>query len=159
MRWLGAALILCGGLLTRQTLLEADRRARRTRRALAAAFESMAAEIRLLLTPVPRLLRRCVNEDAFFETACAQLAQGEPLTLAWKRAAAELPLPEDERETVAALGPRLDGEAEGVCAALELAAAELRRAEARCESGRRERERLISTICISISLLIMVLLL
>ena len=160
LRWLGAGLILCGGLSVRHGLLESGRRIQRTRRALAGAFETMEAEIRLLLTPVPTLLRRSWGDDAdaFFANVSKALASGTPLAEAWRRAAEKLALPEDERETVAALGARLGGMEEGVCAALTLAASTLRRAYDATEAGRREQERLTTTLCISISLLLTVLL-
>ncbi|MBQ7713965.1 MAG: hypothetical protein IJT71_03645, partial [Oscillospiraceae bacterium] len=81
LRWLGAGLILCAGLLTRRTLLSDARAAQDTRRALAAEFVEMEAEIRLLLTPFPTLLRRKrgAAADAFFARAADALARGAPL--------------------------------------------------------------------------------
>ena len=160
LRWLGAGLILCGGLSVRYRLLESERRTQRTRRALAGAFEAMEAEIRLLLTPVPSLLRSPCGDgaDAFFANVSKALASGAPLAEGWRRAAETLALPEDERETVAALGVRLGGTEESACAALTLAVAMLRRAYEAAEAGRRERERLTTTLCISISLLLIVIL-
>lgn len=159
-RWLGAALILCGGLLTRHTLLCGQRRVQQTRRELAAAFEAMEAEIRALLTPIPTLLRRSRGEsvEAFFAFVSMELSRGAALPEAWERASAELALPEDERETVAALGERLSGTEESVCAALKLAAASLRQSYERFELERRENERLTTSICISISLFLTILL-
>lgn len=158
---LGAGLILCAGLLTRRALLGESRRIQRTRRALAAAFEGMEAEIRLLLTPVPALLRRtCSPEaEAFFCPVRERLSHGESLPEAWHAAAAVLSLPPDERETIASLGARLDGGEESACAALTLTASELRRAYAREEEKRGETERLTTSICLCISLLAALLLL
>lgn len=161
LRWLGAGLILCGGLLTRRALLEGERRTRRTRRALADAFETMEAEIRLLLTPVPALLRRAYGDsaDAFFTQVSQGLSRGMPLAEAWRRAAETLALPEDERESVAALGARLGGAEESARTALTFAASTLRRSDTHDETRRRERERLTTTLCICLSLLLAVLLL
>lgn len=161
LRWLGAGLILCGGLLTRRTLLDADRRAQRTRRALAAAFDTMEAEIRLLLTPMPALLRRRCGEgaDAFFARASRELSHGARLTDAWSRAAKTLPLPPEEREAVAALGGRLGGDEQSVCAALSLAAGTLRKEFEAIEAQRLQKERLITSICVSISLFLAIFLL
>ncbi len=80
-RWLGAALILCGGLLARASLLESGRRAQRLRQALSAAFEAMAAEIGELLTPVPALLRRYGHGEAerLLVPVSAALSRGVPL--------------------------------------------------------------------------------
>lgn len=154
LRWIGAGLILCGGLLTRRTLLETDRRAQRTRRALAAAFETMEAEIRLLLTPMPMLLRRSYSEeaDAFFGQVSQALRYGKPLVTAWRDAAGMLPLPPEERESITALGARLGGSEEGVCAALSLNAAALRKRFEEIEAARPQKERLTTSICVSISL-------
>ena len=154
LRWLGAGLILCAALLTRRTLLETDRRAQRTRRALAAAFETMEAEIRLLLTPMPTLLRRSYGEeaDAFFRQVSRGLRHGESLTAAWRAATDILPLPPEEREQIAALGTRLGGNEESVCAALSLAAAALRKRYEEVEAARPQKERLTTSICVSISL-------
>ncbi len=161
LRWLGAGLILCGGLLVRQELLSEERKLRGTRRELAGAFEAMAGEIRLMLTPIPALLRRSRGQsaEAFFRGVREELARGTALDDAWRRAAQSLPLPEEERETVASLGARLGGEAEETCAALALAASELRRAYVRTEEQRSGHERLITSICISVSLFFAILLL
>ena len=99
-RAVGAGLILCASLLTRRTLLDGARTAQGARRALAAAFETMEAEIRLLLTPLPTLLRRPYDArtDTFFARALQELERGAPLREAWRRAAQTLPLPEEERE-------------------------------------------------------------
>ena len=161
LRWLGAGLILFGGLLTRGTLLDGARRVQRTRRGLAAAFEEMEAEIRLLLTPVPALLRRAHSESAetLFRGTREGLSRGLSLAEAWRGASETLPLPEIERESVAGLGARLDGGEESACAALALAASELRRAYDRAERERGEKERLTTSICVGASLLLLVLLL
>ena len=160
LRWLGAGLILCGGLLTRRTLLATDRRAQRTRRALTAAFETMEAEIRLLLTPMPTLLHRSygAEADAFFGQASRELRHGKSLATAWRDAADMLPLPPEERESIAALGARLGGSEEGVCAALSLTASALRKRYEEIESARPQKERLTTSICVSISLFLAILL-
>ncbi len=158
---LGAGLIVCAGLLTRRALLGERRRIQRTRRALTAAFEAMEGEIRFLLTPVPALLRSaCAPEaEVFFRAVREGLLRGMTLAAAWRAAAAALPLPENERESVASLGTRLGGGEESACAALTLTAAELRRAYARAEEKQRETERLTTSICLCISLLMALLLL
>ena len=161
LRWLGAGLILSGGLLTRHALLGGTRRVQQMRRELAAAFEEMEAEIRLLLTPVPALLCRAHSEsaEAFFRRTREGLSRGLPLAEAWRASSEALPLPESEREEVALLGARLDGGEESACAALTFAAAELRGAYERAERERGAQERLTTSLCVSISLLLVVLLL
>ena len=158
LRWLGAGLILCGGLLTRSTLIGGERRAQRTRRELAAAFEAMESEIRLLLTPAPSLLRRAygVGADGFFGQVSGELTCGKTLAEAWRLATDALPLPENERAAVAALGTRLGGDEAGVCAALRLTAETLRKEYEAREKARAQNERLITSICVSISLFLAV---
>jgi len=161
LRWLGAGLILCGGVLTSAELLKARRSAQRTRLALMEAFASMESEIRLLLTPLPVLLRQCGagNAGAFFTRVSQALSSGEMLAAAWRDAADALPLPEDERTQLAAMGQRLGGTEESACAALSLAASALRRSYERAEAKNGEYERLITSICIGMSLFLVVLLL
>ena len=159
LRALGAGLILCGGLLARQALVEPVRRAQRTRLTLAAALESMEAEVRLLLTPMPALLRRAAAEDAFFGRILSGLASGVPPEEAWRRAADGLPLPPEERELLAALGGRMGGDEEHVSASLALAASRLRRRYDDVGSGRRREEKLTTALCVSASLLLSILLL
>ena len=159
LRILGAGLILCGGLLARQTLVGSARCAQRTRRALAAELETMESEIRLLLTPLPELLRRGAARSAFSASVTALLAGGGTLTEAWRAAAETLPLPPEEREQLAALGDRLDGDETGVCAALALAAARLRGRYDEVERSRAQTERLTTSLCLSAGLLLVILLL
>lgn len=160
-RWLGAVLILCGGQLARRTLIGEERRARRALRELSDAFETMEAEIRLLLTPLPGLLRRSWGgeTEAFFAEASDALRRGESFSAAWRGAAARLPLREPERAAVSALGDRLGGGEESACAALLLCAETLRRSLSRLEDSGPQRERLITVTFLSVSLLLAILML
>ncbi len=159
-RAVGAGLILCASLLTRRTLLDGARTAQGARRALAAAFETMEAEIRLLLTPLPTLLRRPYDArtDTFFARALQELERGAPLREAWRRAAQTLPLPEEERELVACMGGRLSGDEESVRAALMLCARQLREQSEAAERRHGQDERLTTALCLSAGLLAAILL-
>ena len=160
LRWLGAGLILCAALLTRRTLLEDTRRAQRLRRALAGALEAMEAEIRLLLTPLPTLLRRNCGGEAgeFFARVSGALTRSVALSEAWRRAANELPLPPEERGMLAELGARLGGSEESVCAALAHAAETLRKRYDEVERSRPQTERLTTSVCLCAGLLAAILL-
>ena len=160
LRWLGAGLILASAFLMRRTLLETERRAQRIRRALAGALETMEAEVRLLLTPMPALLRRTYDteEGLFFERASRELSRGGSLEDAWAHAAMALPLPPDERWNFAGLGGRLGGSEESVCAALTLAASQLRRRYDERDEQRPQAERLTTALCLSAGLLLSILL-
>ena len=159
LRWFGAGLILGAALLTRRELLQERRLRQRTRRALAAAFSAMEAEIRALLTPLPALLRRGYGAETepFFEAIAASLRR-EGVESAWRGAAETLPLPEEEREALARLGERLNGDEDGVRAALTLAAQGLTASYEEAERLRVQEERLTTALCLSAGLLLAILL-
>lgn len=160
LRLTGAALILCAGVLARNGLLASSRGRRAALRELADALERMAQEIRLCLTPIPKLLDRAYGGAAggFLTRVEEGLLGGETLEQSWRGAAQALPVNEEECAMIAALGARLGGDAESVCAALRLTAAQLRE---HYESERlhcREQERLTTAACLSASLLLLIVL-
>ena len=159
LRGVGAGLILCGGLLARQVLVDPVRRAQRMRRTLAAALEAMEAEVRLLLTPMPTLLRRAAAEEPFFGRVLSALSSGTAPEEAWRAASDALPLPPEERELFGEMGKRLGGDEEHACAALTLTASRLRRCYDEIEGSRRQTEKLTTSLCVSASLLLAILLL
>lgn len=161
LRGLGAGLILCAALLVRHTLLCERRTQQRVRRALAAALEAMEAEIRALLTPLPDLFRRERGTEirAFFSCFADLLGSGTPIADAWRGAVGILPLPEDERDALALFGARLNGDEDGVCAALTLTARTLRTHYEEAERRRGQEERLTTALCLSAGLLLAILLL
>ncbi len=161
LRLTGAVLVLASGVLTRQSLLTASRARRTALRELAEALERMAQEIRLCLTPIPKLLCREGEGAAeeFFARAAERLRTGNTLAQSWADAAQVLPVNEEERALIAALGARLGGDMESVCAALNLTASQLRE---RYESERlhcSEQERLTTAVCFSASFLLLIVLL
>ena len=160
LRLSGAAMILAGAMLVRNTLVEEDRRIQRTRLALADAFESMASEIRLLLTPVPELLQRecCGEVRAFFSAALRQMREGAGPEQAFEEAARLLTLPEDEKKLAARIGGHIAGSEESACAALALAASSLRRGYERAAQMQKEKDRMTTTLCISAALFAAILL-
>lgn len=160
LRWLGAGLTLCGAALVRRTLVEEGRRSQRTRRQLATALEAMEAEIRALLTPLPRLLRRDRGAEVceFFVRTAYAVECGKPLGEAWSDAVEALALSGEERAAVAELGSRLDGGEESVCAALSLSARALRRRYDEIEQQRSASERIVTSVCVAAGLTLVVLL-
>ena len=158
LRWFGAGLILCGGIMARQTVVRAAAAMQRTRCALAELFDTLRAEIEAFLSPLPLLLCR-LSDNAFAAQAAKRLKAGATLERAWEDAARTLPLTEREREQVAALGKRLDAEEKSVCAALSLAASALRQTYEKTETERHANERLITSAFMSISLFIIIFLL
>ena len=149
--------LLLGALLLRGGAVAPARRAQRARRELAEAFDALAQEIRLCLTPLPELLRAQgygAEADAFFR--CVLSADSEDFPDRWASAARELPLREEEREFLALLGMRLGGDGEG--AALTLGAQRLRARYEREEGERKTREHLLTVLCLSLGTLLCVVL-
>ncbi len=160
LRWLGAGLILSAALLTRRTLVGERRERQRTRRALAAAFSDMEAEIHALLTPLPDLLNRCRDPEAelFFSSLSAAMRQGKSPDTAWRDAVEALSLPEEEKTALMPLGGRLGGDESGICGALALAAGTLRADYDEAERRRGQEERLTTAFCLGGGLLLIILL-
>lgn len=158
----GAALLLAASILLRQSLLSRASVRRRTLRALAEGFLSLAQSVRATLTPFPALLEELSHEDGagtFFTSVRAGLSRGQTLANAWRTAARTLPLAEREKETVAALGNALGGEEESVCAALTQAARELSDAERSLFARSREEGRVMTALCLGGGTLLGILLL
>ncbi len=135
-----------------------------TLRRLSAALEAMADNIRLERPPIPRLLDRAGSgrEDpaaCFFQTAAAALRRGEPLPAAWRDAAAVLPLPPRNRQTVADLGRVVSGDEVQACKGLQLASDSLRKRYEVLEQSRPQRERQGTALCFSAAALVIILLL
>ena len=129
-RLTGTALLLGAALLLRRSILLRAKDRQRTLRALAAAFAALEQAIRLTLAPLPALLRTlsCAKEAKAFFCAVTDGLSGE--------------------ETVAALGPALDGEEEGVCAALRQAAQTLSAMECSLAEAVPQRERITTALCL-----------
>ena len=160
LRWFGAGLILCASLMTRFSLVESERAAQRLRLALAAAFESMEAEVRFMLSPIPSLLGRDYGEaNTYFTQVKNRLSEDFDLWDAWTEAASGLPLSKYERTIISQMGWRMGKDEEAVCAALTFGANGLRRIYEQAERTRQQKERLITSICLSVSLLLALLLL
>ena len=160
LRWLGAGLILCAGLMTGGSLVKAERSVQRLRLALAAAFESMEAEVRFMLSPIPSLLSRDYGAaNAYFQQVKNRLNENFDLLDAWTEAASDLPLSKYERTIISQMGWRMGKDEEAVCAALAFGANGLRRIYEQVERTRQQKERLITSICLSVSLLFALLLL
>lgn len=132
-------------------------------RALAAELERMAGGIRLDRAPVPRLLARAGlgrNGDAagFFQSVSEGLRRGNPLTEAWRDAAAVLPLTDGDRRTVAELGVSLTGDEAQACKGIDLVNTYLRKRYEELEKRRPERERQSTALCFSAAALVIILL-
>lgn len=147
----GAGLLLAASLLLRQALLSRAGLRRRTLRALAESFLSLARDVHLTLTPLPALLHElgyAEEAEPFFGAVREGLLRGETLPAVWQTAVKDLPLSERERASVAALGSTLGGEEESVCAALTRTAQELSDAERSLFARSREDGRVMTALCL-----------
>lgn len=109
MRLLGAALILTGFGAGWSALARTWRMEEAALCRLDAALRSLGARIRLTRRPLPRLLREeggagITAADTLLLEVSDRLERGETLSGAWRAAAEMLPLREDIRRTVSALG-------------------------------------------------------
>lgn len=163
MRWLGVLCIAGAAVWGRWQQLAAARQLRETRDAVTAALRQMAEEIRVARTPMPRLLacvgRSCGGETGrFFFGAAGRLGRGSSLEAAWRAALEGLDLPNEALAVLRELAAGLQGDEEGVCRALCLAADRLERQAEQAERRRPEMERRGNALWFSASALLVILL-
>ena len=162
LRLFGGVLILGGGMLLRGTLLSASRRELQTQYELCEALMLLEKEITFTLTPLPKLLLRkdfgtCAG--AFFTAVSGELCLGKTLAQSWFDCAQALSLPPRIKERFARLGANLGGDENGVRRTLQLMAEELSGSIGTQERAQRERERLTTVLCLSASLILVLVLL
>lgn len=159
---LGSACILSGGVLAVWQALMERRRRQDTLAELMIALRRMAEEIRMLRTPLPRLLEDLAaetgNAAAFFSVVSAGAKREEHLTEVWRQAAEALPLPEKERRAVAAVGDSLHGDENMVCNGISLAIYELTKSAEEWDEQRSEEEKRTAALCLSGAALLVILL-
>ena len=162
MRALAGSLCLLGaGLLAWRCQYLARQRRRDTLADLVNALERLGEEIRLARTPLPPLMeglaRQCRPDAAALLTAAAREARlgGDPAG-AWRRAAAELPLEDGDREALEQLS--LTGDEARVLREAALARARLARSLEALEARRPEEEKRAAALCFSAAALLVILL-
>lgn len=162
MRAAGALSVLLGGLALRAALVRAGRDELRLLRALSEALVLLAQRISATLTPLPRLLQQGGwprEAEPFFDMLLELLdAHGVPETC-WRTAAQAMPLAEPERAALALPAVVLRGEEEALVRALRIAAETLLSAAREKAARRGERERLITAVCLSVTLMLLLVML
>lgn len=158
MKTAGTLSVLLGGLALRAALVRAGRDELRLLRALAASLTLLTRQISATLAPLPRLLRQGDwprEAESFFLMILDGLADGSSIEQSWRAAAQAMPLRENERALLAAPSEVLRGDEEPLLRALR-AAAEAMEAAAREKAARRgEQERLITAVCVSGTLMLL----
>lgn len=129
---------------------------------LAMALETMADEIRMNRTPMPRLLLkmgtgRCGEVMDFF--AAVRMSSGEMgLSASWRRAAEVLPLPEQEQRSFSELGSCLTGDEERACRGLRSVSEQFSRVLERQRDTTAEATKRNAALCLSGAALMIILL-
>ena len=146
MKGIGARLVLGGTLWGWLTQRRERSSARQVRLDILSALQRMGEEIRLARTPMPALLEAVASDcrgagQSFFLAVAAAAKKGESVSGAWQKAAAGLPLGEEERRALAAAGQAFGGDEERLCRALTLASSAIQRKADAAEAARQEEEK------------------
>ena len=160
---LGSLLILSGGLLGLWRQLADSRRSRRALSDLLRALGRLGEEIRMTRRPLPQLLEGVAAEcgpeaGAFFQAAAGAARRGEGLGGAWRQGAEALPIRQEDRSALAALGAELHGDEEMVRRALEQTVRRLEKSAAAAEQRRLPEEKRVSALWLSAAALLVILL-
>ena len=158
MKALGAVLLVGGGFWVRQTLLARRLEIIRWGQALCRLLDSLERGVMVLRRPLPVLLDACRREEALLGTFLGEILDGlsreEPFAPVWRRACRHAPA--CYRPLLEPLGDSLTDGRRGDL--IILTREEIHRAT---EEERRlmgERDRLITALCLSGSLLAVVVL-
>ncbi len=158
MKWMGSALLLWCGLVTRHVLLEDYRRRLRLGEELCQALEVLRHGVFCLRCPLPHLLRHCREKstasDSFWGAVLSSVEAEESFERAWQQGCALLPSPYDF--IWEGLGSVLSGGTQEEV--LILTREETHRALAEQRRRQRERDQLVSVLCLSLSALAVVVL-
>ena len=161
---LGRLLILGGGFWARWSMVSVCRRELDTLSELTACLTEMAEEIRLARTPLPELLDRLSRGrgpevTAFFTAVAGAARRGGDVAMAWRQAAEELPLCDEDRDVLAEAGRHLGGDETSVCKGILLVISHLTRSLEEQRRSRGEREKRVTALCFSGAALLVILLL
>lgn len=161
---LGSLLILGGGLWARWSMVSVCRRELDTLSELTACLSEMTEEIRQARTPLPELLDRLgrgrgTEVTAFFSHVAGVVRQGGDAALAWRQAAEELPLCDEDRDVLTEAGRQLSGDETFVCKGISLVTSHLTRSLEEQRRSRGEREKRVTALCFSAAALLVILLL
>ena len=159
MKALGTLLLLGSGLWVRQSILGRHREMMRAGEELLAALQILERGVYTLRRPLGELLERCRREGRltapFWEAMGQALTREIPFPSAWKKAGALLPAPYGE--LLAPLGQTLPA-GEGLDL-LHQVREDVYRAVGQARQERSGKNRLVTALCLSASVLLAVVLL
>lgn len=162
MKTVGTLSVLLGGLALRAALVRAGRDELRLLRELAASLTLLAQQIAATLTPLPRLLRQGDwprEAEKFFLCVLDGLSDGASIEQSWLAAAQGMPLDAPSRALLSTPAAVLRGEEEALLRALRATAEALACAAREKAARQSERERLITALCTSGTLMLLLLIL
>ena len=162
-RFLGCILILLSGFLLRFIVLTVRRHERQALYEIVQALQFLEQEVRATLSPLPRLLDHQgfgPYADSFFHSVLSMHRKNPDLALAqcWSIAVASLPLRAKEKDRLLRLANRLNADEEDVLRALHEASGALQQALKEKEYQQKDQDKLITSICLSCSVLLLILL-
>ena len=102
---------------------------------------------------------RGTEVTAFFSHVAGVVRQGGDAALAWRQAAEELPLCDEDRDVLAEAGRQLGGDETSVCKGISLVTSHLTRSLEEQRRSRGEREKRVTALCFSAAALLVILLL
>ena len=164
LKLLGSVFVLCGGVMAVLQRMREERRRSNTLADITDALRRIAEEIRLLRTPLPRLLERAANgcgteTAAFFRWVSVALQNGETAEESWRQAAVRLPLPQRERSAVSKIGNCLKGDENSICNGILLAIYELKKSAEEWDRRRSEETKRTTALYLSGAAMLVILLL
>lgn len=159
MKWLGSALIFCGGFWWWRLCLMGRQREQQTLERLLAALYQLREGIRMTRMSLPQLLEQAAEEELFFGKVLRELRKHEELDKAWEQAAEDLPLPAQSRKAWRWLGGRLTGDEQSVLQAMAYAEQIMEQERRRMAEEKAEADHRTTAMCFSAAALAVILLL
>ena len=162
LKLLGSGCVMSSGIWLLWKISAEERRRMAVLRDLTAAIETMADEIRMNRTPMPRLLLKAGagrgGDVVEFFAAVRGTGEALGLSAAWRQAAADLPLPEQAKQAFSELGNCLTGDEEQVCRCVLSVSQQLNRELKRHRETAAETTRRNTALCLSGAALMVILL-
>ena len=158
MKWLGSALIFCGGFWWWRLCLLGRKQEKQTLERLLMMLHQLREGIRMARFPLPQLLERAAQDEPFFGEVLRELRKQEELSKAWGMAAENLTLPPQSLEIWCWMGRHLTGDEQSVLQAMTYAEQVMEQERQRLAEQEQEVNRRTTAMCFSAAALAVILL-